>query len=124
MSDFERQIYEAVKDAVKTVYEIDASDVLAVETPRDPKMGDYSTSVAMRLAKKLHKRPMDIAAPIVEELQKTLPQAKSVEAVNPGFINFRISESSLSEVIRTVLSQGENYGRNESGKGRKASYLG
>ena len=119
MSDFEHQIYEAVKEAVKAVYEIDASDVLAVETPRDPKMGDYSTSVAMRLAKQLHKRPMDIAAPIVEELQKTFPAARSVEAVNPGFINFRISESSLSEVIRTVLSMGDDYGRNETGKGRR-----
>ena len=119
MSDFEHQIYEAVKEAVKTVYDIDASSVLAVETPRDPKMGDYSSSVAMRLAKTLHKRPMDIAAPIVEELKKTFLQAKSIEAANPGFINFRISDSSLSEVIHTVLSQGENYGRNESGKGRK-----
>ncbi len=119
MSNFEQQIYDAVKAAVKTVYDIDAESVLAVETPRDPRMGDYSTSVAMRLARQLHKRPTEIAEPIAEELRKTFPQAKSIEVANPGFINFRISESSLSSVIDTVLSMQENYGRNETGKGRK-----
>ena len=119
MSDFEHQIYEAVKNAVSSVYGIDATDVLAVETPRDPKMGDYSTSIAMRLAKQLHKKPSDIAEPIVEELKKTFTQAKSIEIANPGFINFRISEDSLSQVINRILEAGDSYGSNDSGKGTK-----
>ena len=56
MSDFEHLIYDAVKEAVQTVYGIDAEGMLVVETPRDPKMGDYSTSIAMRLAKQLRDR--------------------------------------------------------------------
>lgn len=119
MSDFENLIYQAVKEAVNTVYGIDAEGLLAVETPRDPKMGDYSTSIAMRLAKQLHKRPTEIAEPIAEELRRTFPQAKSVEVANPGFINFRISEDSLTQVINTVIDAGDHYGTNESGKGGK-----
>ena len=119
MSDFEHLIFEAVEAAVKQVYDIDAKDVIVVETPRDPKMGDYSTSVAMRLAKQLHKRPSDIASPIVEVLKETFPQAKSIEIANPGFINFRISEDSLTQVINRVLEEKDSYGRNDSGKGKK-----
>ena len=119
MSDFEHLIFEAVEAAVKQVYDIDAKDVIVVETPRDPKMGDYSTSVAMRLAKQLHKRPSDIAAPIVEVLKETFPQAKSIEIANPGFINFRISEDSLTQVINRVLEERDSYGHNDSGKGKK-----
>ncbi len=119
MSDFEHLIFEAVKDAVKNVYEIDPTDVLVVETPRDPKMGDYSTSVAMRLAKQLHKKPSAIAEPIVEKLRETFPQAKSIEIANPGFINFRISEDSLTQVINRILEEQDNYGTNASGNGEK-----
>ncbi len=119
MSDYEHLIYEAVNEAVRKVYDIDASDVIVVETPRDPKMGDYSTSVAMRLAKQLHKRPTEIAEPIAAELRETFPQAKSVEVANPGFINFRISEDSLTQVINRILEEGDAYGQNDSGKGKK-----
>ncbi|MDD6366648.1 MAG: hypothetical protein PUG17_06290 [Stecheria intestinalis] len=70
MSDFSAKILDASRAAVRTVFGIDPDDrQLMVETPKDPKMGDYSTSVAMRLAKVLHKSPMEIAAPIVEELK-------------------------------------------------------
>ena len=62
MSNFDTEILAAVRNAVKEVYDIEPDEkVLMVETPRDPKMGDYSTSVAMRLAKTLHKAPMQIA---------------------------------------------------------------
>lgn len=61
MSDFEVKIYEAVKQAVKKVWDVEADDSqLTVEAPRDPKLGDYATAVAMRLAKTLHKSPMEI----------------------------------------------------------------
>lgn len=118
MSDFEQLIHDAVKVSVKNVFGIDADEaVLNVETPRDPKMGDYATGAAMRLARVLRKAPMDIAAPLVEDLKKTLPEASEIEAVRPGFINFRMSKNALSSVINTVLAAGDDWGKNESGKG-------
>lgn len=120
MSDFETEILAAVKQAVKEVYEIEPDEnSVVVETPRDKKMGDYSTSVAMRLAKTLHKAPMQIAEPIVEYLRSHYDGAESVEAVKPGFINFKMKASALSSVINYVLEQGESYGLNDSGKGQK-----
>lgn len=118
MRDFESLIRQAVQQAVKNVYDLDAAaGMLVVETPRDPKMGDYATSIAMRLAKTLHQAPAAIAQALTPEIKKLLPEASSIEVANPGFINFRMSNSSLSSVINTVLEQGEAYGRNDSGKG-------
>ena len=70
MSDFEQKIFDAVSQAFQEVYNLETGpDVLTVEVPRDPKLGDYATGAAMKLAKTLHKSPMDIAAPIVDKLK-------------------------------------------------------
>ena len=120
MSNFEAEIRAAVARAVKDVYDLAPDEkILSVETPRDPRMGDYSTSVAMRLARTLHKAPMDIAMPLVENLRANYDGADSVEAVKPGFINFRMKASALSSVINTVLAQGNDWGKNNTGNGKK-----
>ena len=120
MSNFDTEILAAVRNAVKEVYDIEPDEkVLMVETPRDPKMGDYSTSVAMRLAKTLHKAPMQIAEPIVEWLRNNYAGAESVEAVKPGFINFRLKNNVLSSIINQVIEAGDDYGTNDSGKGER-----
>jgi arginyl-tRNA synthetase len=120
MSDYSTRIFEAAKNAIKKVYDIDIDEkLLIVEIPKNPKMGDYSTSVAMRLAKTLHKSPAVIAQGLVEELKAELPEVSSVEVANPGFLNFRISESSLSSVINQIIDAADDYGKNETGKGKK-----
>lgn len=120
MSDFEVKIYEAVKQAVKKVWDVDADDSqLTVEAPRDPKLGDYATAVAMRLAKTLHKSPMEIAQPLAEELAASLPEVESVTVAKPGFINFKLKGSTLSALINQVIDAGDDYGKNDSGAGKR-----
>lgn len=120
MSDFEVKIYEAVKQAVKKVWDVEADDSqLTVEAPRDPKLGDYATAVAMRLAKTLHKSPMEIAQPLAEELAASLPEVESVTVAKPGFINFKLKGSTLSALINQVIDAGDDYGKNDSGAGKR-----
>ena len=80
-------------------------------------MGDYSTSVAMRLARVLHKSPMEIGEGMKEEIAKQFPAASSIEVVKPGFINFRLNHSSFSSAINSIIDAGDDYGKNDSGKG-------
>lgn len=118
MSDFTRTIFTAVQTAVKNVYDVDVDEkMLVVETPKDPRMGDYSTSVAMRLARVLHKSPMEIGEGMKEEIAKQFPAASSIEVVKPGFINFRLNHSSFSSAINSIIDAGDDYGKNDSGKG-------
>lgn len=120
MNDFEKKIFLAIKEAVRQVYEVEPEDsVLTVEVPRDHQLGDYATGAAMKLARVLHKSPMDIAQPLVEKLQELLPEVQSVTAVKPGFINFKLRSSALSDIINQILDAGEHYGENASGQGQR-----
>ena len=118
MNDFEQKIFQAVKQAVQEVYGLEPEDnVLTVEVPRDTKLGDYATGAAMKLAKALHKSPMDIAQPLAEKLQELLPEAESVTVARPGFINFKLKSGALSALINQVLDAGDSFGQNSSGEG-------
>jgi len=120
MSEISEKIVTAIKASVKEAFDIDTTDnMVMVERPRDPKMGDYSTNIAMRLAKELHKSPRDIAQGIIPILKKNCTEASSVEMAGAGFINFRISETALSDVIHTILKEGDAYGKSNEGKGEK-----
>ena len=120
MSDFETRIYEAVREAVKAAWDIEPEEGLyVVETPQNPDFGDYSTNVAMKLSRTLRRNPMDIAAPIVQELERLLPEADSVTVARPGFINFKLKQDALSGLIDKVIAAGEDYGRNDSGRGKR-----
>lgn len=118
MSNFEGKIYDVTKQAVKEVYGLDVGpDTLVVEVPRNKDNGDYATGVAMKLARELHKNPVEIAEAIAAKLRELLPEAESVMVAKPGFINFKLSGEALTSLINQVLDQGDNYGQNESGKG-------
>jgi arginyl-tRNA synthetase len=121
MSDFETKIYAAVRTAVKEVYDLETEDGLyVVETPQNPDFGDYSTNAAMKLSRFLRRNPMDIAAPLAGKLSELLAaETESVTVARPGFINFRIRQDALGALINKVLDAGEDYGKNDSGKGRR-----
>lgn len=120
MSDISEKIKNAVSVSVKEAFGEECPDqMVMVERPRDPKMGDFSTNIAMRLAKALHKKPVDIANELVEVLKNNLPEASDISVAGPGFINFVISSSALTDVINVILDKENDYGKSEFGKGEK-----
>ena len=120
MSNFEQKLYDAVRQAVKEVYDLDADEsVLLIETPKDPKLGDYASSTAMKLARTLRQNPLAIAEALAEKLRQLLPEAESVTVARPGFLNFRLKKEALAALINQVLDAGDDYGKNQSGAGKK-----
>lgn len=120
MADLAEKIALAVKQAIKDIYDIEAEEgILTVEIPKDSKLGDYSVSAAMKLSRVLRKNPMDIAAPLADKLSELFPDAETVTVARPGFINFKIRKSSLAAIINKVIDAGADYGKNDSGKGKK-----
>lgn len=119
MNDFGSKIYAAAQKAVKEVYDLDVAEgQLVVETPQDTKLGDYSTSIAMKLSRTLRRNPMEIAEPLVAKLAELLPECESITVARPGFINFKLKASALTAVINDVIAAGDDYGKNDSGKGK------
>ena len=88
-----------------------------VEIPKDEKNGDYSSNVAMKLAKVLHKSPNEIGQEIVDNIDRE--GIKNIELVGPGFINFYMEKDYLIKNIDHINNVKLDYGRNENGKGKK-----
>lgn len=91
---------------------------IELEVPKNKENGDYSTNIALKLAKTLHKSPMEIATSIQEQINLTSNQfITKVEIANPGFINFYLDKSYLLSIINEVIASGADYGRSNIGQG-------
>jgi arginyl-tRNA synthetase len=81
--------------------------------PPRPEMGDFSTAAALRLAKTLKRKPIEIAEELAATLREaSIPHIAEITVTPPGFINFRVAPQSYAgAVINAALSEGEAYGR-------------
>jgi arginyl-tRNA synthetase len=88
---------------------IDLSRVV-VEPPRDASHGDMATNAAMVLAKEAKAKPRELAEAIAVRLRADALIEK-VDVAGPGFINLTLRPNAWAEALRTVLRDGEAYGR-------------
>src|SRR6202034_4463205 len=88
---------------------------VVVEPPRDASHGDMATNAAMVLAKEAKAKPRDLAEKIAERLRADALVA-SVDAAGPGFINLTLKPQVWADALRTVVQEGEAYGRSAIGK--------
>ena len=95
-----------------------AQMTIALERPKSAEHGDFSSNLAMMLAKPLRQNPRTIAEQIIAALPKSEYIAK-VEIAGAGFINFFLNAQSQQTVIADILQQGVQFGRNDSGKNVK-----
>ena len=90
-----------------------------VEHPQNPEHGDYASSLPLKMAKAARMNPMTIANTLAKLLTET-KEIKKVSVAAPGFINFTLTDTWLTEQVKEILSEGENYGNLALGKGAKA----
>ncbi|MDY3994223.1 MAG: arginine--tRNA ligase [Candidatus Onthovivens sp.] len=113
------KIVTIIKSALKNVYNLENIDSLVmVEIPKLKDHGDFSSNIALRLAKVLKNSPINIANSLKSELENN-DFIEKVEVVVPGFLNFFVKKDSLSEIINKIIDQGKDYGRNNFGKNEK-----
>ena len=115
----QQKIKNLIKDALKNL-EIEVSDI-ALEHPADLSRGDYSTNVAMAVAKGVKANPKALAEKIVDEILRLNldNDIEKVEVAGAGFINFRLSRKFFSRSVEKILNDGENVGKNENLSGKK-----
>ncbi len=106
------QIKNFFKETLADFYashKLDSNYDLQLERTRDPKHGDFTTNIAMRLAKELGRPPRELA----ETLIKYIPQSELIEEVQvagPGFINISVSTSTYDKELIDILKLGSGYG--------------
>lgn len=92
---------------------------VVLELPKEKAHGDYSTNMAMQLARVAKKAPRMIAEAIIENFDQTKASIKKVEIAGPGFINFYMDNSYLTDLISTILEAGDQYGQTTVGNKEK-----
>jgi arginyl-tRNA synthetase len=108
----------------------------AVETevsrPANPDHGDFATNVALRLARPLGMAPTAIANAIVGAIESELgPSANlpgaapspiaSASVAGPGFINVRVTDEALEQVVARVLRDPGGWGRRAADAARNVN---
>lgn len=108
---------QKISQLLSKIAEID-KDTFSVDYPNS-EFGDYATNIALVLAKKKKKSPLKIAQDIVRLLKKE-KLFSEISVVPPGFINFKIADAQLKNIPFQILKEGENFGQNQEGRGKKA----
>lgn len=86
--------------------------------------GDYSTNLALKLAKKVNKNPREIAELIKSELEKDDAENdekifSQIEVAGAGFLNFNLSSEARGREIEKINLVGRKYGDSAVGKNKK-----
>ena len=116
--DVKSQLTTLLQQALASVAPTATDTPIHLERPRDPTHGDFATNLAMQLAKALKKNPREIAQQLLRELPVSILVSKA-EIAGAGFINFTLDATAKTSAVRTVLIEGENYGRLTSGGWQK-----
>lgn len=104
---------KVISAAVAAGFEGVNEESLRVETPKHAEFGDFAVNVSP-LAKIARMAPPMIAQKIVENIK-----FEGEMSIVGGFINFKLAKEQQDGVIKKILSEKENYGRNDFGQGEK-----
>jgi arginyl-tRNA synthetase len=94
-----------------------ARPAIEVEHPADPRHGDLATNLAMKLAKPYRKPPLEIATILAAKLVRdaaapdSTSPVEAAEVAPPGFINLRLSATSLAAIVDAILAEPSAWGR-------------
>ncbi len=90
-----------------------------VEIPNDTAHGDFAANAAMVSARTFRKAPKMIADALVSEMTLDGSSFARVEVAGPGFINFTLAPGWFARTVKSVLEEGEGYGRTNFGEGKR-----
>ncbi|HOA63389.1 MAG: arginine--tRNA ligase [Acholeplasmataceae bacterium] len=116
------QILNNIKESINQIIKelgIQTDQEIIFEIPRETNHGDYSTNIAMRLARELKQNPRQIAQNIVDKFDFEKLHLAKCEVAGPGFINFFLDRKFLASVILLINEIQENYGKSDIGKNVK-----
>jgi len=96
--------------------------VIKIEHPKQKNHGDYSTNVALEIAKIVRRKPIEIADLLSSKLKAQSSKLfEKIEVAEPGFINFFLSKEYLQNQLKEVLKKGKDFGRLKIGRNKKVN---
>jgi arginyl-tRNA synthetase len=95
-----------------------AAEAVVVERTREAQHGDFTSNVALRLARGARRNPRELAAAIVAALPHSELIARA-EVAGGGFINFRLATEAYARELGSIHAQGAAYGEGPLGGGER-----
>lgn len=124
VKETQKELREKIMDALGRAVangELPAEPLPAfnIEKPANSANGDFSSNIALAGAKAFKKAPRMIAQSIADNIDLEGTLFEKVEIAGPGFLNFYLSQRYYSEIVKDVITRGEDYGASDFGKGKK-----
>ena len=115
-SDIKAHLADLLRTALASVAPGQSAEI-HLERPRDPAHGDFSSNLAMQIARSLKENPRKIAERLVHELPRSSWLLKA-EVAGAGFVNFTVAPAAKTAVVHAVLALGDDFGRGAAKPGR------
>ena len=115
------ELSKTIKESLESLIasqklEVSVIPEIKIERPKSKDHGDFSSNIALMVAKPAGKNPRDVAQLLVDDLSKN-PGIKKIEIAGPGFLNFTLDSASLGELARIIIEQSDKYGHTDLLKG-------
>lgn len=114
------EILDNALASLETQWGVDNLPHVEIEFPRDASMGDFATTMAMRLSRTLKKPPKKIAEDIVAKINEQQPGFfEKIDIAGPGFINFKLKKEYFHDRLKTLLKEKHSSLRTNAGQGSR-----
>ena len=114
-------IKKIIRDLKNTLTRLGYSDIeIQVSKSKNPKFGDFSSSIPLVLGKLSKKSPIEIAEKIKSEIILSNTIFEKISITEPGFINFKISAKYYYKILNDILNDND-FGKSNVGQNKTAN---
>lgn len=114
----EAQLRTLLTKAIRKAYPNVGSLEVPIEPVKDIRFGDYTSTVALKLATLVGQSARDIAHNLIAQLGILAPMLEKAEIAGPGFINFTLKPKWIMKQVAGITAD-THFGANNLGKGRR-----
>lgn len=109
-----------IEEIANLVRQATGEQEVEITIPENSRFGHYTTNLAFRVAQAKEIIAVEAAKEIRDKIlsRKNRNWFEKIEIVDPGFLNFFLSERVLEKEINKVLRIGNRYGASTAGKSR------
>lgn len=116
-SNFKSHCAQLLNQAASSIIPSESKVSVELSRSKQAEHGDYSSNLAMKLAKHLRKNPRELASALIQALPES-PWLEKTEVAGNGFINLFLKKSAKQQFLLTVLQKGKSFGQSSLGTGK------
>lgn len=117
LPDFKSHCIQLLDQAARQILPDEAGVQIELLRPKLVDHGDYSSNLAMKLARRLRRNPLELAKALIEALPDS-PCVEKADVAGGGFINFFLKKTAKQQFLHAVLQAGDSFGHSRLGAGK------